>query len=71
MKTTYRIIKNGENYIIRKAEPVNGYGARDYKYFNGYDFMGSVNWEKDMGNVSEELDWTSATATMHDLMAAD
>lgn len=71
MEATFRIIKSGSNYIIRKAEKLNNYGGRNYKYFNGYDFMGSVNWEEAIEAVDVTLDWDGATKTMHDLMDAE
>jgi len=61
----FKIIKSGDNYIIRKADKPN-----KYQYFNGYDFMGSVNWV-DSKSESQKLDWGSAVATLEDLIKAE
>ena len=69
MKATYRIIKKDDNYIIRRAEKLNQYGGRDYKYFGGYGSMGiNVYWEDTIENVGLKMGLDEATAVMHDLM---
>ena len=40
------------------------------KYFNGYDFMGSVNWVDSMGN-SMGMDPDEAYQVLSDLIAAN
>ena len=66
-KATYRIVRFDGNFIIRIAIPVGSYGARDYRYFNGYDSPNEIRWAKNIEDVETKMSFDEASATLHNL----
>ena len=64
----YQITRFGGQYIIRREAKNNAYV--NWEIFNGYDFMGSVNWQEKIGKESV-MDLDSAKAIIRDLRAAE